>query len=193
MVLYLRAVKEILSNFIDFEISQVPSALNAWTNALEHPSISKPPKTIMQTEVPVRPIGYLFGVPLSFVIDNNTQFDRGGFRSFCEECNICLKFSSVAHPNCNGLAEAANKCILNALKKKVDEDVGNGVEELPSILWPYHTTHKNFTGETPFKLTYRAGAVTLVEVSIPKIQLQLFDEDLNSEGIRVGLDLLDEV
>lgn len=134
-----------------------------------------------------------FGVPRSFITDNGTQFNGQGFRDFCNEWGIKLKFASVAHPKCNGLAEAANKCILQALRKKVGAAAGNWVEELPSVLWSYRTTHKNTTGETPFKLAYGAEAVTPVEVGMPTIRLQHFDEDLNMTQLRIGLDLLDEV
>ncbi|XP_020242917.1 uncharacterized protein LOC109821135 [Asparagus officinalis] len=116
-----------------------------------------------------------------------------GFRDFSGEYSIHLKFALVSHPKSNGLMEATNKCILQALKKKVDTVVGYWVEELPSILWSYQTTHKNSTRETPFKLTYGDEAVTPVEVGMSTIQLRHFDEDLNSIGLRVGLDLLEEV
>ncbi|XP_020243327.1 uncharacterized protein LOC109821558 [Asparagus officinalis] len=76
---------------------------------------------------------------------------------------------------------------------KVDAVVGNWVEKLPSIVWLYRTTHNNSTGETPFKLAYGAEAVTPIKVSILTIQRQHFDEDMNLEGLRIDLDLLDEI
>ncbi|XP_020272215.1 uncharacterized protein LOC109847393 [Asparagus officinalis] len=75
MALYLRAAKELLTNFVDFKIAQVPRAFNAranaltklgstssgngpgplYTDTLECPNISKPPDTIMQTKMPMLP------------------------------------------------------------------------------------------------------------------------------------------
>ncbi|XP_020271608.1 uncharacterized protein LOC109846774 [Asparagus officinalis] len=53
--------------------------------------------------------------------------------------------------------------------------------------------HQQFsTGETPFRLTYGAEAVMPIEVGMPTIWLQHFNKDLNSLGLRVSLDLLEE-
>nr|KYP57350.1 hypothetical protein KK1_003610 [Cajanus cajan] len=40
----------------------------------------------------------------------------------------------------NGQAEAANKVILQELKKRLGNAKGQWADELPSILWAYHCT-----------------------------------------------------
>ena len=74
-----------------------------------------------------------FGVPYSIVSDNGTQFqDR--FKDFCSQYGIRNLYASVAYPQCNGQAEASNKTILDAIKKRLDKAKGRWVEELPLVL-----------------------------------------------------------
>ena len=48
----------------------------------------------------------------------------------------------MCHPQSNGHAEAANKQVLNGLKKKVEDLKGRWVDELASVLWSLRTTVK---------------------------------------------------
>ncbi|RDX93796.1 hypothetical protein CR513_23884, partial [Mucuna pruriens] len=65
--------------------------------------------------------------------------------------------SAKKHPQSNGQAEAANK-------KRLEEAKGRWVEELPHVLWSYHTTPQSTTNETPFRLTFGTEAVIPVEI-----------------------------
>ncbi|RDX96223.1 hypothetical protein CR513_21144, partial [Mucuna pruriens] len=58
----------------------------------------------------------------------------------------------------------------------LEEAKGRWVEELPQVLWLYHTTPHSTTQETPFQLTFDIKAVIL-----------------NKEEIQANLDLLQEV
>ena len=58
-----------------------------------------------------------FRILAEIVIDNETQFTGSQFRELLEGLQIRHHFSSVEHPQTNSLAEAANKVILNDLKK----------------------------------------------------------------------------
>ncbi|XP_025682457.1 uncharacterized protein [Arachis hypogaea] len=49
-------------------------------------------------------------------------------------------FSSVQHPQSNGQAEAANRVILQAMRKKLNDVKGEWAELIPEILWNYNTT-----------------------------------------------------
>ncbi|XP_057418560.1 uncharacterized protein LOC130712759 [Lotus japonicus] len=105
-----------------------------------------------------------FGVPMALVMDNGTQFTSALTRDFCADLGIDMRFDSVEHPQTNGQAEAANKVILNGLKKKLDEAKGWWAEELPGVLWTYNTTVQTSTGETSYMLTYGSDAMLPVEV-----------------------------
>ncbi|GKU98867.1 hypothetical protein SLEP1_g11805 [Rubroshorea leprosula] len=126
-------------------------------------------------------------------LDNGTKFASEAFKDFCETGKIKRRFSvraqletkglslqqieqrfaSVAYLESNGQAKAANKAILESLKKK-------------------RTTHKTPTGETPFNLTYGSEAVVPVEVKVPNYRTNYFNANSNEQALRENLDLLDK-
>ncbi|RDX84073.1 Retrovirus-related Pol polyprotein from transposon 17.6, partial [Mucuna pruriens] len=101
-------------------------------------------------------------------------------------------FTSVEHPQANGQAEATNRVILRGLRRRLEEAKGRWAEELPQVLWSYHTTPHSTTGETPFRLTYGSKAVIPVEIGEPSPTTTLFDPTANEEELRTNLDLLQE-
>jgi len=87
-----------------------------------------------------------------------------------EKLNIKHITSSVEHPQTNGQAEAANKAILNELKKRLDPAKGNWTEELLEVLWAYRCTPQSTTQETPYSLTYDTEAMIPVEIGEPSLR-----------------------
>ena len=80
-----------------------------------------------------------FSIPRSIVSDNGSQFDCRVYRDFCQELKIKNLYSTSRYPQSNGQAEAFNKTLLTALKKRLDSTKGKFVEELPGVLWAYRT------------------------------------------------------
>lgn len=66
-----------------------------------------------------------FGVPRGLVSDNGTQFNSRVLREACNEWGIQQSFSFVEHPQTNRQAEAANKIILRAIRRKVSSSFKN--------------------------------------------------------------------
>ena len=85
----------------------------------------------------------------------------------------------MAHPQTNGLAEVTNRSILDGLRRRVSAARSAWVDELSSILWSLQTTPKTATKESP-------------EVVFPTPPMENYDETTLAEGMRVGLDLLEE-
>ncbi|RVW34054.1 hypothetical protein CK203_099348 [Vitis vinifera] len=56
------------------------------------------------------------------------------FRNFCSELNIRNSYSTPHYPQSNGQAEATNKTLITALKKRLETSKGKWVEELPGVL-----------------------------------------------------------
>ena len=81
-----------------------------------------------------------FGIPRSIVSDNGPQFDSRVYWDFCQELKIKNLYSTPQYPQRNGPAEASNKTLLTAMKKRLDYAKGKWVEELPGVLWAYKTT-----------------------------------------------------
>ncbi|XP_025628782.1 uncharacterized protein [Arachis hypogaea] len=65
-----------------------------------------------------------FGIPKAVISDNGTQFADKKFGEFLAGLGIKQKFSSIEHPQTNGQVEAANKVILQDLKKRLDQKKG---------------------------------------------------------------------
>ncbi|XP_072072122.1 uncharacterized protein [Arachis hypogaea] len=141
-----------------------------------------------------------------FTLLNGTLYRRGFTRPLLkcltkDEADIALSeahenlkvrqhFASIEHPQTNGLAEAANKVILYALKKKLDDAKRFWAELIPKILWGYNTTPQSSTKETPFRLVYVSEAMIPLEISQTFIRTQLGHQD---ETQRAELDIIEEI
>jgi transposase InsO family protein len=62
---------------------------------------------------------YHFGIPNTIITDNDTQFTGKKFLNFCDDNQICVDWSAVAHPKTNGQVERANGVILQGLKPRI--------------------------------------------------------------------------
>ncbi|XP_056691831.1 uncharacterized protein [Spinacia oleracea] len=134
-----------------------------------------------------------FGIPESLVFDHGTQFDCTPIKDYCAELRIKFAYASVCHPQSNGQEEAANKQILGALRKKVEDFKGAWADLIPEILWSNRTTENEATGESPYKLAFGAEAVLPIEVGLPSFRVQYYEEGTNEQRMREALDLLPEV
>ncbi|XP_065033909.1 uncharacterized protein LOC135666271 [Musa acuminata AAA Group] len=133
-----------------------------------------------------------FGLPQSIVADNGPQFAGRKFQEFCAKHKIQLRFSSVAYPQANGLAEVTNRAIVDGLKRRVSATRSAWIDELPSVLWALRTTPKTPTGESPYSLTFGTEAVLPPEVAVPTPRTADYSEEASGEGLRSNLDLLEE-
>ncbi|RVW85120.1 hypothetical protein CK203_032889 [Vitis vinifera] len=115
------------------------------------------------------------------------------FRNFCSELNIRNSYSTPRYPQSNGQAEATNKTLINALKKRLEQAKGKWVEELPGVLWAYRTTPGRPTGNTPFALTYGMDAVIPTEIGLPTIRTDAAKQKDADTELGRNLDWADEV
>lgn len=82
---------------------------------------------------------------------------------------------------------------MMGLKKRMDAAKGRWTEELPHVLWLYHTNPHSATNETPSKLVYGTNAVIPVGIGEPNIRTEMFSDNVNAADLRVNLDLLEEL
>lgn len=134
-----------------------------------------------------------FGLPRILVSDNGPQFVGSDFENYLKERGIKHKKSSVAYPMGNGQVEVTNRILLRGIEKRLQESKNKWPEELPNVLWTYKTSPRTSTGETPFKLAYGTEAMLPIEVGSPLHRVINFEEVANEDGLRVNLDLVDEV
>nr|GEX99182.1 reverse transcriptase domain-containing protein [Tanacetum cinerariifolium] len=133
-----------------------------------------------------------FGIPGEIVSDNGKQFSDNPFKDWCDKLNITQRFTSVKHPQSNGLVEWANRSLREGIKSRLWEGNKNWVEELPHVLWAHRTMIKSSHGDTPFSLTYGTEAVIPTEIGMPAYRTAAVDVVSNDEELRLNLDLLEE-
>ncbi|GKV30660.1 hypothetical protein SLEP1_g39449 [Rubroshorea leprosula] len=136
---------------------------------------------------------YRYGIPSQIVADNGTQFNCSSFQDFCSSYGIKLQFTSVYHPESNGMVESVNKCILEGIKSRLEQHKAKWVDELNNVLWAYRTTSRTATGETPYHLAFGIEAVIPIEIGVPSFTVTHFDEGRNGQLLRENLYLLDEL
>ena len=81
---------------------------------------------------------------------------------------------------------------MRNLKTRLEKSKGEWVEDLPSILWAYHTTSRIPTRKTPFSMVYGTKYVILMKIGMPSFRTSNFDKENNEIELRLNLDLLDE-
>ncbi|WKA11779.1 hypothetical protein VitviT2T_029246 [Vitis vinifera] len=133
-----------------------------------------------------------FGILQAIMADNGPQFDSSAFKDFYAELHIKNLYSTPQYPQSNGQAEATNKTLLSALKKRLEKAKGKWVEELPDVLWAYRTTPGRPTGNTPFALTYGTDAVIPTEVDMPTARTAVQGKRNEDEKLAKHLDWTDE-
>ena len=89
-------------------------------------------------------------------------------------------YSNPWYLQSNGLAEAFNKILLTALKKRLDSVKGKWVDELLGVLWAYRTTARRSTGISPFMNTYGIEAIIPIEIGMPTIQTYMPSRKMQS-------------
>jgi len=110
----------------------------------------------------------------------------------CSEVGIKQVFTSVEHPQTNGQVESLNIILLRGLKRRVEKAKGAWAEEVPRVVWAYHTTPQSSTMETSFSLVYGSDVMISVEIHESSPRFQSFVAEESNEERRVNLDLLDE-
>jgi transposase InsO family protein len=111
---------------------------------------------------------YCFGIPNAIITENGTQFMGKKFLNFCDDNNIRVDWSAVAHPKMSGQVERSNSMILQGLKprifKRLDKFRERWVAELPSVLWSLCTTPCRATWFTPFFMVHGSEAVLPTDI-----------------------------
>ena len=75
------------------------------------------------------------------------------------------------HPQANGVVEAFNKIMENALKKICNIQRDGWDQKISVVLWAYRTTCKKLTSRNPFHLVYGQEVVMPMEYIVPILRI----------------------
>ncbi|GKV01681.1 hypothetical protein SLEP1_g14220 [Rubroshorea leprosula] len=134
-----------------------------------------------------------YGIPNQIVADNGTQFNCSSFRDFCSSYGIKLHFTSVYHPESNGMVESVNKCILEGIRPRLEQHKAKWGRRAQQRPLGIQNHEPNCHSETPYHLAFGTEAVIPVEIGVPSFRVTHFDEERNGQLLRENLDLLAEV
>ena len=88
-----------------------------------------------------------------------------------EEFQIQHRNTRPYHLEVNGVVEAFNKILENALTKICNAEVDHWDQKICAVLWAYHMTCKKLTAHTPFHLVYGHEVVMPMEYIVPSLRI----------------------
>ena len=105
--------------------------------------------TMTSTIQHLRQLFARFGIPVTIVTDNGTQFTSSEFSQFCSLNGIHHVKTAPYHPASNGLAERAVRIFKEGVWKFVNGTVSDRIARL---LFQYRSTPHTTTGMSPAEL-----------------------------------------
>nr|KYP61968.1 Transposon Ty3-I Gag-Pol polyprotein [Cajanus cajan] len=110
------------------------------------------------TELYIREIVWLRGVPSSIISDRDPRFNSKFWESLHQALETKLRLSFAYHPQTDGQSERTIKSLEDLLKACVLEDSGSWDQYLPLIEFTYNNSFHSSIGMEPYEALYGEGA-----------------------------------
>ncbi|CAF1446903.1 unnamed protein product, partial [Didymodactylos carnosus] len=95
-----------------------------------------------------------YGVPITILSDQGSHFRNELIQALESKIGINHIFSSVYHPQSNGLVERFNATFVPQLAKLQDRQKNNWDEFLDAVVFSYNTGKHHTTNYSPFELQF---------------------------------------
>jgi hypothetical protein len=96
----------------------------------------------------------LHGVPKKIVSDRGSQFTSRFWRSFHENMNTKLNFSTAYHPQTDGQTERTNQVLEDMLRACALQHGGSWDKSLPYAEFSYNNSYQTSLKMSPFEALY---------------------------------------
>lgn len=129
-----------------------------------------------------------FGLPITVVSDNGTNFRSQEMKEFFKSNGIHHKFSAPYHPATNGQAERCVQSFKASIRKMVNEP-GDLDLKIQRFLMQYKKTPNTTTGQSPAEILLKTNFRTrldLIKRNLPEEQDSKIPLQVCSREFRVG-------
>ena len=132
----------------------------------------------------------IFGCPKILLSDEDTHFVNKVIAKLTVEFQIHHRKTTPYHPQVNGMVEALNKILENALTKVCNVHQDDWDHKVSAVLLAYHMNYKRIVGHTQFRLVYGQEVVVPMEYIVLSIRIVALMEMIEGYAIEQRLSQL---